>query len=260
MHDALGDRMKKQYEDRTRTYLPRRTYTIIRLDGKAFHTLTRNFDKPYDRYMSEWMDATALKLCKEIQGAQFAYTQSDEISILLTDFEKDTTEAWFDGNLQKMVSISASIATAEFNRLLYWDNRVKKDTVAYFDSRIFTIADWVEVANYFQWRQKDAIRNSIQMLAQSLYSHKELMNKNTNQLQEMCFKKQKNWNDVEIRNKIGGFVCRESTFHHTEGDGEKSVDIYRSNWIVTSCFDFSVMSLEKYIPKIRGLTTGTVVV
>ena len=118
MQDDLGNRMKGQYEDRTRYSLPRRTYTIIRLDGKAFHTFTRNMKRPYDENLMKIMDETAKFLCEEIQGAQFAYTQSDEISLLLTDFEKITTDAWFDGNIQKMVSVAASLATQEFNRRL----------------------------------------------------------------------------------------------------------------------------------------------
>lgn len=109
---SLGDRMKKQYEDRSRIYLQRRTYTIIRIDGKAFHTYTQGLERPFDSKFCRDMDKTAEFLCRNIQGAQFAFVQSDEISILLTDFETIATEAWFDANLQKMCSVSASLATA----------------------------------------------------------------------------------------------------------------------------------------------------
>jgi tRNA(His) 5'-end guanylyltransferase len=190
MNDQLGQRMKSQYEVRTKYFLPRRTYTIIRLDGKAFHTYLRGFKKPYDENLMSCMDITTKNLCKQIQGAKFAYVQSDEISILLTDFEKETTDAWFDGNIQKIVSVSASMATGFFN------NIIKTDKIAFFDSRTFIIPDHTEVENYFIWRQKDAIRNSIQMTAQSLYSHKELNNKSQSDLQEMIFKKGQNWNDM----------------------------------------------------------------
>src|ERR1700677_4286588 len=115
-HDSLGDRMKKQYEDRWRIMLPRRTYTILRVDGKSFHTYTRGFKRPYSTQFMDVMDETAFSLCEEIMGAQFAYIQSDEISVLLTDFASPTTEAWFDGNLQKIVSVGAGIATMTFNR------------------------------------------------------------------------------------------------------------------------------------------------
>ena len=113
--DSLGDRMKDHYENRTRYLLPRRTYTILRIDGKAFHAYTKDCERPYDSFFSEDMDFTAVTLCKQIEGTQIAYIQSDEISILLTDFADNQTQAWFDGNLQKLVSISASIATAHFN-------------------------------------------------------------------------------------------------------------------------------------------------
>jgi len=113
--DSLGDRMKGHYENRTRYLLPRRTYTVIRVDGKAFHAYTKGCDRPYDSMLSEDMDFTAVALCRQIEGAAIAYVQSDEISLLLTDFADNQTQAWFDGNLQKLVSLSAAIATAHFN-------------------------------------------------------------------------------------------------------------------------------------------------
>lgn len=215
--DSLGDRMKEQYENRTRYNLPRRTYTIIRVDGKAFHTLTRGFDKPFDRELMMIMDMTAQAMCEEIQGARMAYVQSDEISILLTDFDTIKTEAWFNGNLQKMISISAAIATAKFNDATldaYINGGIKKfepKDLALFDSRVFTISDPIEVENYFIWRQQDATRNSIQMAGRALYSHKECDNKNMSQLQEMCFLKGVNWNDYSAREKRGGWVIKNKT-------------------------------------------------
>ncbi len=245
--DSLGDRMKEQYENRTRYCLPRRTYTIIRLDGKAFHTYTKNMDRPYDARITTWMDHTALELCKNIQGAKIAYTQSDEISILLTDFEGQQTEAWFDGNIQKITSIAASIATAAFNSIRMEefnvaDRNIVPANYALFDARVFTIPDSVEVANYFIWRQQDAVRNSIQMLAQSLYSHKDLQNKNGIVLQELCFQKGKNWNDVSVRNKRGGFVCKD--WPHGEAP--------RNPWTHIECPHFTVDELKKYVPRINN--------
>src|SRR5579871_2024133 len=104
--DPLGERIKENYENRTRMSVPRRTYTIIRLDGKAFHTYTKGFARPFDQLLMNVMDRTAAKLCESIQGAKLAYVQSDEISILLTDFETEQTDAWYDGNIQKIASIS----------------------------------------------------------------------------------------------------------------------------------------------------------
>lgn len=198
---ALGDRMKKQYEDRSRIYLQRRTYTIIRIDGKAFHNYTIGLERPFDAKFCRDMDKTAEFLCRNIQGAQFAYVQSDEISILLTDFESISTEAWFDANLQKICSVSSSLATAFFNTC-------RPGKLAMFDSRVFQIADRTEVENYFIWRQKDAVTNSIQSLAQSLYSASELNGKNCNQLQEMCFQKGANWNDIDSGYKRGRLIFK----------------------------------------------------
>lgn len=247
--DSLGDRMKERYEDRTRYSLPRRTHTIIRLDGKAFHTFTKKFDRPYDKRITAWMDATALALCKQIQGTRFAYTQSDEISLLLTDFEGTETQAWFDGNLQKIVSIAASIATAEFNfqRCVLSEDQ-SPDNYALFDARAFTISDRTEVANYFIWRQQDAVRNSIQMLAQSLYSHKQLQGKNCTQLQELTFQKGKNWNDVSVRNKRGGFVIKQEYKFINPPDIDPDYT-YRYKWEHIECPHFTVDELKKYIPK-----------
>jgi len=202
MHDTLGDRMKKFYEDRTRFFLPRKTFTLIRVDGKAFHTYTRGLNKPFDYQLISDMDETAMYMCKNIQGAKMAFVQSDEISILLTDTDKITTDAWFDGNIQKMSSISASLATAKFNAL-------RPNQIALFDSRVFTIPTWVEVENYFIWRQQDTVRNSIYSVAQSLYSHKELHNKTTNQMQELCFQKGINWNDLPAKLKRGRLIVKE---------------------------------------------------
>lgn len=203
-YDDISTRMKNNYENRTRYYLPRRTYTIIRVDGKAFHTLTKNLDKPFDKGFMNTMDYTAQKLVQEIQGAKFAYVQSDEISILLTDFENTTTDAWFDGNIQKMCSVSASIATAYFTHV-----SMVGDILPMFDSRVFTIPEWVEVTNYFIWRQQDCTRNSIQSVGQAYFSHKELQGKSCNEIQEMLFtEKGLNWNSLPVACKRGRIVTK----------------------------------------------------
>ena len=219
MKDALGDRMKEFYEDRTRIKLPRRTFTIIRIDGKAFHTYTRGLERPFDEGLVEDMDATAAYLCKNIQGAKFAYVQSDEISLVLTDFDDLGTHAWFDNNLQKMVSVAASMATSEFNRLRLMRGFgnyeqtpaqgraiVSQFNMAQFDARAFQIPFIDEVENYFIWRQQDAVRNSISSVAQSLYSPKQLHGVKTDQMQELIFQKGINWNDFAPRLKRGGII------------------------------------------------------
>lgn len=200
MPDSLGDRMKEHYEYRAQTKLPRRTHTVIRIDGKAFHTYTRGLDRPYDQQLMDDMTATAVFLCQEIQGCRLAYTQSDEISLVLTDYATPHTEAWFDGNVQKMVSVSASLATARFNQL-------RPGRLAFFDSRVFTIPDPVEVSNYLVWRQQDATRNSIIMAAQAHFSHRELQGRTCDEMQEMLWTRHGvNWNDYDPRFKRGTLV------------------------------------------------------
>jgi tRNA(His) 5'-end guanylyltransferase len=235
MKDSLGDRMKENYENRTRILLPRRTYTIIRVDGKAFHSYTRGLERPFDDKLINDMDETAAYMCKNIQGAKFAFVQSDEISILLTDFENLTTDAWFDGNIQKMASVSASLATAKFNEL-------RPGKIALFDSRVFTVPTTVEVENYFVWRMQDTVRNSISSVAQSLYSHKELEGKNTDKMQEMCFQKGVNWDSFAPKYKRGRLIIKE------QYDKEGTV---RSRWVSTEppIFTQDREFLSNLIPK-----------
>lgn len=215
--------------------LPRRTYTIIRIDGKAFHAYTKGMLKPYDVSLMDAMDYTAEKLCEHIQGAVFAYTQSDEISVLLCDFNRITTDAWFDGNVQKMASVSASMASAFFN------DAIKSIALAFFDSRVFTIPDPTEVENYFIWRQQDCIRNSISMTAQSLYSQKELKGKSTTEMDDMAFQKGVIWNDMPDGFKRGRMVTKEC-FETNEGT--------RSKWKANDAFE-----ITKERNKMTGLIT-----
>ena len=219
MSDSLGDRMKG-YENVSRIYLPRRLPVIIRVDGRAFHTLTRGLKKPFDASLAVSMRSAMFDLCKEISGAKLAYMQSDEISVLVTNDDSIETQPWFDNNLQKLVSLSASIATLSFTSAIrreaecVWslakedDERDYADVLfraaarATFDARAFILPP-EEVVNYFIWRQQDATRNSIQMVAQNLYFHKTLQNKNCNDLQEMIHEKGINWNDYPTPYKRG---------------------------------------------------------
>jgi tRNA(His) 5'-end guanylyltransferase len=208
-NDSLGDRMKG-YENISRVYLTRRMPAIIRVDGKAFHSFTRGFKRPFDEILHQTMWETGTALCKNIEGCQLAYIQSDEISLLLTDYENIKTEAWFGKNIQKMVSISASIATLAFNkefpRLSSGEEPyAKKYNQATFDSRVFILPK-EEVNNYFIWRQQDATRNSVLSVGQANFSHKELQNTSCNQIQDKLFlEKQINFNDFETWQKRG--VC-----------------------------------------------------
>jgi len=251
-YDSLGDRMKG-YENAYRLHLPRRLPVIIRIDGRAFHTFTRGFQRPFDEVLMSAMQLTAKKLCEEVSGCKLAYVQSDEISLLITNDDSLETQPWFDNNLQKLVSLCASIATLEFNKAFgncdwEWYKRLLDECCceekgskvipdhlcdiadrhqyahdkATFDARAFILPK-EEICNYFIWRQQDAVRNSIQMVAQSMYSHKELQGKNSSDLQELIHAKGINWNDYPVPCKRGTCVVRR----------EEDVDgITRHKWII----------------------------
>jgi tRNA(His) 5'-end guanylyltransferase len=204
MNKVIGLRIKQNYENRYRFYLTRRTPVILRIDGKCFHTLLKNVEKPFDNLFSDCMKETAIKLCEEITGARCAYLQSDEISILITDFQRLKTQAWFDYNIQKMSSVGASIATFAFIEEYYAGHYLPlPDT--FFDCRVFNIPK-EEVVNYFVWRQKDWISNSVQMLVRTYYSHEECQGMHVSTLHEMLHKKEVNWADLEHRWKNGRFI------------------------------------------------------
>jgi len=185
----LGDRMKT-YESVSRYYLTRRTPVIIRVDGRAFHTLLRKANKPFDNDFIRIMQIAAMSLARvEMQGFKLAYVQSDEASFLLTDYDKIHTQGWFDYNLAKMISISAAKMSTVFN---FHSARTPFTGGGLFDSRIFNIPK-EDVSNYFLWRAKDWQRNSLSMYARSFFSHKELMNKCSSEIHEMLHRIGKNW-------------------------------------------------------------------
>lgn len=254
-HDSLGDRMKL-YENSFRHYLPRRMPVVIRVDGTHFHSYTKGCAKPFDKGLVETMDLTALYLCKNIQNAVFAYVQSDEISILLVNFKELDTQSWFDNNLQKMVSVAASMASVIFSMNSYkiWEPKEIDPSAdpaspcdfnepAFFDARAFILPK-EEVNNYFVWRQQDATRNSVQMLARSLYSHKECTDKNNSDLQEMIFAKGQNWNDLPTSQKRGRCIVKskelKSSYNPLTG---LMVEAPRSDWTVSN--EIPVFSQDK---------------
>jgi len=218
--DALGDRIKSQYEDRTRFFVPRRTFTVCRIDGKSFHSYVKKIKcaKPYDVDLMDRMNMTARFLCENIEGSECAYVASDEISILLTDMKKVGTQAWFDGNIQKMASVSASLATGFFGSY----NNPRPEILSFFDSRVFTIPDRVEVANYFYWRYKDWLRNSISMLSRAHYSHKELEKKKISDMHEMLHKKGVNWSKEQDGFKNGRLIYRDENGWKIEACGDSA--------------------------------------
>jgi len=238
---TLSDRMK-DYEVVSDYRLTKKTPVIVRIDGKAFHTYTKGLDKPFDNILSEAMNYVCRKLIETIQGCKFAYTQSDEISLLLTDWDKSTTDCYFNYRVQKMVSVLASSVTMYFNqyivsKVLCWqkselelskelfDKWVAKAGCAIFDARAYNLPK-EEVCNYFIWRQEDASRNSIQSLGRSKFSFKQMLNKKNNEVQDMLFNEYNiNWNFIDTKWKRGFAVYRDE-------DGIKSdfeIPLFKQN-------------------------------
>jgi tRNA(His) 5'-end guanylyltransferase len=243
-NDALGTRMKEQYEKRAKTSLVRRTHTIVRVDGKAFHSYTRGLPRPYCTTLMSDMDQTAVFMCQHMQGAKMAYVQSDEISVLLTDYDQITTEAWFDGEQQKICSISAALATARLNQL-------RPTQFALFDARCFTIPEMIEVHNYFVWRQQDAVRNSIQMLAQAHFSPSTMHGVSCDRLQEMLWsEKQVNWAHCPSGFKNGRLIMRVHEQREIQVSRERPfVDVRDAwPWSVVDCPTFT--QKPDFIPKL----------
>ena len=234
----LAARMKEFYENVPKTNLMRRTPVVIRIDGKAFHTFTKGFKRPFDEVLIKTMQETTKYLCENIQGCVLGYTQSDEISLILVDYQRFETSAWFDYEVQKMCSIAASMATMAFNK--FFERNIEnfiqdcatdyetqglcgEDTVefelcktykkaldkgAMFDARVFNIPK-EEVTNYIYWRQLDASRNSIKMVGQANFSHKELHCKTCNNIQDMLMEQKGiNWNDYPTVCKRGTAVIK----------------------------------------------------
>ncbi|GAA4250668.1 tRNA(His) guanylyltransferase Thg1 family protein [Dactylosporangium darangshiense] len=244
--DGLGDRMKA-YERATRAVLPRRTYTVVRVDGRAFHSYLRGAERPFDAGFMAAMDGVAEALCTEISGAVLAYTQSDEVSVLVTDFAAPGTEPWFGGVVQKWCSVAASLATATLNAR-------RPGATALFDARAFTIADPADVAAYLLWRQRDAVRNSIAMAAQSVFPHRRLQGLHSGALQELLFAEAGiNWNDYPPQCRRGRLTARtqverEVRYTHQRTGEEHTAVIARGRWETGPAPHFTAAGLTMLIP------------
>ncbi len=266
--NSLAARMKG-YENISRSSLTRRLPVIIRLNGKAFHTFTKDMQKPFDPVLTQAMQQTMKYLCENIQGCVFGYTQSDEITLVLTDYATIKTEAWFSCNVQKMTSIAASMATLAFNtaykqaaeewcieagirgyEVWGWENpdrtppseEDRKQSEVYFskldkalfDARVFSIPK-EEVCNYLIWRQQDATRNSIEAVGQTHFSQSQLHGRNFNEIQEMLWaEKGISWNDIPTESKRGACCVKRllSTLMENPQHPSQQVTVTRSGWVI----------------------------
>ena len=261
VHDDLGTRMKEFYEQVPKIRLVRRMPVAIRIDGKAFHTFTNGFQKPFDNVLIKTMQETTKYLCENIQGCVFGFTQSDEITLILVDYQKLTSSAWFDYEVQKLCSISASMATMAFNK--YFAENVANEILEYktsmvpqcveiqqeikeyhdtlraavnkgamFDARCFNIPK-EEVTNLIYWRQLDAARNSVQMVGQANFSHKELQNKSCNMIQDMLHEQKGiNWDDFPVDCKRGAAVIKKKIGTNITAACGIAGATYENRWVI----------------------------
>ena len=253
INNEIGKRMKEYYENIPKTKLMRRAPVIIRTDGRAFHTFTRGFKKPFDEILIKSMQETMKYLCENIQGCVLGYTQSDEISLLLVDYKNLNSSAWFDYEVQKMCSIAASMATMAFNKSFtknaeefmtdcasnyemeglcgkgteeyklceVYQKAIEKGAI--FDARCFNIPK-EEVTNYFYWRQLDAIRNSIQMVGQANFSHRELQFKTCEDIKDMLYVKDEIiWELLPIYKQRGSCCIKQDHIYE---------NILRKQWVI----------------------------
>ena len=280
--DDLGKRMKTFYEQVPKTKLMRRCPVAIRIDGKSFHTFTKNFQKPFDEVLIKTMQDTMKYLCENIQGCVLGYMQSDEITLILVDYKKLTSSAWFDYEVQKICSIVASMATMAFNKYFlknYLDyianyndtyhpnfederdrEKWRKMVSAYinasekgamFDARCFNIPK-EEVTNLLYWRQLDAQRNSIQMVGQANFSHKELQNKTCSDIQDMLMTQYGiNWNDFPVSCKRGT-ACIKTVKKVTKKTERESQPFGEDRVTITITEERPVWIIDKNMPILKG--------
>lgn len=270
VHDDLGTRMKEFYEQIPKTKLMRRCPVIIRCDGRSFHTFTKGFKRPFDEVLIKTMQETTKYLCENIQGCVLGYTQSDEITLVLVDYQRFETSAWFDYEIQKICSISASMTTMAFNKFfaknvkeydMKWKCGLTPQSVeiqkahydymevlnkavekgAMFDARVFNIPK-EEVTNCIYWRQLDASRNSVQMVGQANFSHKELQHKSCNDIQDILMtQKGINWNDFHTYQKRGTCVIKNIMVIEPYGSRMLSKEVPDGHWFI-----------DKNIPLFKG--------
>ena len=249
MKDELGTRMKTYYEDRFRYKLLRRSYTVVRIDGKGFSKYTKGLERPFDNFLIADMNEAAKYVCANVQNVKCAYVQSDEMSFLLTDFDDLNTQMYFDGNIQKIVSVMSSYATSKFNlerfkRVFRRDDHLREQfspinvmtyldntKLAQFDARVFQLPNRIETINYFRWRIQDCRRNSVSSVAQAKFSHKELDEKSTLQKLEMLKGVGVDWEALEWDLKDGRGIFQSESYIDGVTRKKWAVMPFNEEWI-----------------------------
>lgn len=236
------------------------SYVIVMLDGRSFSKLIKNkFNKPFDDNFIDMMNETAKYVCENVQGCKLAYVQSDEISLVLTDFDTPTTDTFFGYRLCKMQSIIASLATAKFNQLMTVYNlskncyenkleddeetiynvkqaieKISKSNLMQFDCKCWNVPSINDVFAWFLYRQIDCVRNSKQQTAQTYLPHKMLLKLDTDaQIKLLIEEKNIDWNCYPMNHKYGRFIWKQKVLMSNIDTGEL---YHRHKWLVQPAF------------------------
>lgn len=226
----------KELEKEYRTYLPKKSYAVLRVDGKGFSKYTKGLEKPFDQKFTIDMQDTAKYLAENIDGALFAYTQSDEISVVFSDLSGENTEWWLGGQVQKLVSITAALATAKFN------SARNDGKLAVFDARVHHLDGEEGVLAYVQWRQEDAMKNSVGMMASHHFSHRQLEGVSTTERINMLFRLGVNWCVLPTAFRQGSLVrrvLRDKSTTFVQGGVEKTIEFQRREWEIMGAPEFT---------------------
>lgn len=241
------DRMR-QMQMSSETSVPLKGYTVLQLDGKAFHTFTRGMGKPFDKRFMDAMDAVLFELCKQVGNVKFGFVQSDEISLLLTDFETPETSMIFNGRVQKIVSTAAGLASAVMARLY-----PEKKIFPVFDARVFHVPSSMEVLEWFHWRQTDCVKNSVSSAGQAVFTSKELQGRNSLEVKDMLLGAGMSWDLLPEGFKYGRVAVREAVFKTRTRQTGCIVDIDYVQSLQWTVEPAKGMFVEVVLPKIDVL-------
>lgn len=239
---SLGDRMKR-YEAAYNFMFPIRLPLMLRLDGVHFSKNVKRWKskKPYDARLSYAMQMTCKGLAEKIPGVQLVYSQSDEISILIRDDMSNDTQPWHGKELNKIMSIASAKASNLFNYYFFQgvEGGAAYEEMAEFDCRGYVVPE-PEIFNAFNWRQRDCTKNSISMLARTMFSTKQLHKKNGSEMQDMMMLQHGvNWNDMPTAFKRGFCIIKKEIVKEIPLRDERNRiiigetdTIIRSAWVI----------------------------
>ena len=270
---TLKERMKALQSERDYR-LDDDSYILCHIDGRAFSKMIKKkFRLPFDDDFMRMMDDTASYVCANVQGAKLAYVQSDEITIVITNFKVEDGEvlkgsSFFDYRLCKLQSIIASLATAKFNQLYAlrilgmdsdksYNQQLREMPLIQFDCKCWDVKEYNDMFAWFKFRQNDCIRKSKQQFAQAYCPHKELLNKNADEQVAYCkLKTGKDWTELQGKYKYGRLVYRTTyptqTINPKTGEPVNIIRSCYSAWTLDNPFTFDEFRSWELVPYRNG--------